>query len=104
LTGKEISTESNGGVQEVQQKEKPRILPIPHGPYYLINDMEPKIIENLENSKGERLSTIGGVSLCRYGASKNKPFCDETHGKIGFSSENKDNAGEQTIKDKRKIM
>jgi CDGSH-type Zn-finger protein len=102
LTGKEISTESNGGVQEDQQKEKLKILPLPNGPYYLINDMEPKIIENLQNSKGEPLSTIRGVSLCRFGASKNKPFCDGTHGTIGFSSENKDNAGEQTIKDKRK--
>src|ERR687897_1428959 len=93
---------SNSEVQEDQQNEKPKILPLPNGPYYLINDMEPKIIENLQNSKGELLSTIRGVSLCRCGASKNKPFCDGTHGKIGFSSENKDNTGEQTTKDKRK--
>jgi hypothetical protein len=39
---------SNSGVQEDQQKEKPKILPLPNGPYYLINDMEPKIIENLQ--------------------------------------------------------
>ena len=103
MTGKEIlSMEANSGVQEDQQKEKPKILPLPNGPYYLINDMEPKIIENLQNSKGESLSTIRGVSLCRCGVSKNKPFCDGTHGTIGFSSENKGNASEQTIKDKRK--
>ena len=95
--------ESKSGVQKDQQKEKPKILPLPNGPYYLINDMEPKIIENLQNSNGEPLSTIRGVSLCRCGASKNKPFCDGTHGTIGFSSENKgNNASEQTIKDKRK--
>ncbi len=67
--------------------------------------MEPKIVENLQNSKGELLSTIQGVALCRCGASKTKPFCDGTHGTIGFSSENKaadtDN-GEKLIKDKRK--
>ena len=102
MTGEEISMASNSGVQEDQQNKKPKILPLPNGPYYLINDMEPKIIENLQNSKGELLSTIRGVSLCRCGASNNKPFCDGTHGKIGFSSENKDNTGEQTTKDKRK--
>jgi CDGSH-type Zn-finger protein/ferredoxin len=95
--------ESNSGVQEDQLK-KPKIMPLSNGPYYLINDMEPKVVENLQNSKGESLSTIRGVSLCRCGASKNKPFCDGTHGTIGFSSENKEdvNDSHHTVKDKRK--
>jgi CDGSH-type Zn-finger protein len=44
----------------------------------------------------------------RCGASKNKPFCDGTHGTIGFSSENKvtatasDNDKKNIIKDTRK--
>jgi hypothetical protein len=50
--------ESNNGIQKGQIKEKPKILPLPNGPYYLINDIEPKIIENLQNSRGEPLSTI----------------------------------------------
>jgi hypothetical protein len=54
-------------------KEKPKILPLRNGPYYLLNDMEPKVVEHLQNSKGEPLSTIRGVALCRCGASNNKP-------------------------------
>jgi hypothetical protein len=34
-----------------QLKEKPKILPLPNGPYYLLNDMEPSVVENLKNSK-----------------------------------------------------
>jgi CDGSH-type Zn-finger protein len=88
-------------------KEKPKILPLPNGPYYLLNDMQPKIVENLQNSKGELLSTVSGVALCRCGASKNKPFCDGTHATIGFSTENKvgESVGsgeKKVIKDKRK--
>jgi CDGSH-type Zn-finger protein/uncharacterized Fe-S cluster protein YjdI len=99
-------------LQQGQTKEeKPKILPLPNGPYYLLNDMEPKVVENLQNSKGKPLSTIQGVALCRCGASNNKPFCDGTHGTIGFSSENKTTAAanynnngssEHMIKDKRK--
>ncbi|MGA9296370.1 MAG: CDGSH iron-sulfur domain-containing protein [Nitrososphaeraceae archaeon] len=90
-----------------QTKEKPKISPLTNGPYYLLNDMEPKVVENLQNLRGEPLSTVRGVALCRCGASNNKPFCDGTHGTIGFSSENKNaavdnNDGEHIIKDKRK--
>jgi CDGSH-type Zn-finger protein len=97
---------SDNSAQDDQLKEKPKIVPLPNGPYYLINDMEPKLVENLKNSKGEPLLAIRGVSLCRCGASNNKPFCDGTHGKIGFSSENKkeaeNNNDHQIAKDKRK--
>ncbi len=69
------------------QKPKPKIAPLPNGPYYLLNDPAPKVVENLTNSKGESLSNVRGVALCRCGGSKNKPFCDGTHGTNGFSSE-----------------
>ena len=101
--------------QEDQMKEKPKILPLPNGPYYLLNDIKPKVVENLQNSKGKPLSTVLGVALCRCGASNNKPFCDGTHGTIGFLSENKttaaanynnndnnDSGNKHMIKDKRK--
>ena len=34
---------------------------------------------------GERLPTESKVALCRCGGSQNKPFCDGTHLKNGFS-------------------
>ena len=85
---------------------KPKILPLPNGPYYLINDMQPKVVYNLQNFKGEPLSTTVGIALCRCGASKNKPFCDGTHNVIRFSSANKtlenDDIKKIVIKDKRR--
>ena len=98
---------NNEEQQQDQSREKPKIVPLPNGPYYFINEMEPKVVENLQNSKGESLSVIVGVSLCRCGASNNKPFCDGTHSKIGFSSENKEENTNNShdhpmVKDKRK--
>jgi CDGSH-type Zn-finger protein len=69
--------------------------------------LELKVVENLRNSKGEPLSTVLGVALCRCGASKNKPFCDGTHTTVGFSSENKipvndNNGSADMVRDRRK--
>lgn len=64
--------------------EKPKIACLPNGPYYLLNEQTPKVIPNIQNSKGEECSTITGVALCRCGGSKNKPFCDGTHGTNAF--------------------
>ncbi len=105
ISGTDIGEAADGS--SLMIKEKPKILPLPNGPYYLLNDMQPKIVENLQNSKGELLSTVSGVALCRCGASKNKPFCDGTHATIGFSTENKvgESVGsgeKKVIKDKRK--
>ena len=60
-----IGIESEG---DNRIKEKPRILALPDEPYYLLNDMEPKIVENLLNSEGKQFSTIIGIALCRCGA------------------------------------
>jgi hypothetical protein len=47
------SNSSIGVEKENYLKEKRKILPLPNGPYYLLNDMEPKIVENLEDSNGQ---------------------------------------------------
>ncbi len=69
------------------EKEKPKIACLPNGPYYLLNDMTPKVVPNIQKSNGESCTTLAGVALCRCGSSNNKPFCDGTHGKIGFTDE-----------------
>ena len=77
------------------------IVPLANGPLYLINNREPKVVENLVNSKDEKLSNIQGIALCRCGASKNKPFCDGSHSMSGFQSKN-DNAYNDETKNKLK--
>jgi CDGSH-type Zn-finger protein len=64
---------------------RPKIACLPDGPYYLLNDAKAEPVPNLRLASGEACSTVRGVALCRCGGSKNKPFCDGTHGRIGFS-------------------
>jgi CDGSH-type Zn-finger protein len=59
---------------------KPTINPLPDGPYLVEG------LETLRNRAGQ-VETQPKIALCRCGKSSNKPFCDGTHAKIGFSSE-----------------
>ncbi|NIP31146.1 MAG: hypothetical protein GTO02_15645 [Candidatus Dadabacteria bacterium] len=50
----------------------------------------PLIVDNLPrlvNSKNKEVPIDEKIALCRCGKSRNKPFCDGTHKKIGFSGE-----------------
>ena len=67
---------------------KPNIAFSPNGPYFLMHDTTPAPVPNLRRASGEPCATVRGVALCRCGASKNKPFCDGTHGAIGFKGTN----------------
>jgi len=51
----------------------------PDGPYLVKN------LPDLRSSNGQSLSSQPVIALCRCGGSSNKPFCDGTHGRIGFS-------------------
>lgn len=67
--------------------KKPSIHPTHNGPY-LVSDLA-----NFANVKGPIEST-DKMALCRCGKSANKPFCDGTHAKIGFSSDKLDGRNE----------
>ena len=56
-----------------------KIKAAPNGPYLVEN------VPRLENSKGETLEPKEVTALCRCGRSENKPYCDGTHAKVGFS-------------------
>jgi CDGSH-type Zn-finger protein len=56
-----------------------------NGPYRV--EAEPGAIELVDtNGSTIDLSSKPAFSLCRCGASVNKPFCDGTHSKIGFQA------------------
>jgi CDGSH-type Zn-finger protein len=63
----------------------PQIACLSNGPYYLIHDPTPRVIPEIQKSNGEPCTTVTGVALCRCGGSNNKPFCDGTHGRNGFT-------------------
>jgi CDGSH-type Zn-finger protein len=63
----------------MSSNEMPTINPTSNGPYLV------KKLERFSNQKGA-IDTKDTMALCRCGGSANKPFCDGTHAKIGFSS------------------
>ena len=62
-----------------EEKPKPSITLTGDGPYMV------KGLDNFLNRNGP-IDTRPTMALCRCGGSKNKPFCDGSHKKIGFSS------------------
>jgi CDGSH-type Zn-finger protein len=66
----------------------PKIACMRNGPYYLLNDPAAVPVPNLRRSSGQACATVRGIALCRCGGSNNKPFCDGTHGTIGFKDAN----------------
>jgi thiamine pyrophosphate-dependent acetolactate synthase large subunit-like protein/CDGSH-type Zn-finger protein len=47
-------------------------------------------VETFTNSQGRSIPTRRTVALCRCGASKNKPFCDGSHDRVGFNSDKRE--------------
>jgi CDGSH-type Zn-finger protein len=59
------------------------IMPIDNGPYDITGDVE------ILDGEGKKLGNSEAipVALCRCGHSGNKPFCDGSHAREGFTSE-----------------
>lgn len=57
----------------------------PNGPFRV---EDPNGLVELVDANGNKFDLTGrpAFSLCRCGASVNKPFCDGTHSKIGFQA------------------
>ncbi len=71
---RELATlESRGGRLEVN--------PAPNGPLLVSGPLE------IMSGTGRAIERTTKTALCRCGASQNKPYCDGTHSKIGFSAE-----------------
>ena len=60
-----------------------KITCLPNGPYALS-----KGEVTLRREEGKTFDASAGAALCRCGGSANKPFCDGTHRKNGFSDRN----------------
>ena len=60
--------------------DTPTIAPTENGPYRVSGC---RVLKSLGD--GKQYASEGTVMLCRCGGSKNKPYCDGTHAKNGFS-------------------
>ena len=61
---------------------KPTIIPTKNGPYRVSGA---EVLKGLQD--GRSFDVSGTVALCRCGGSRNKPFCDGTHARNGFTDE-----------------
>lgn len=57
------------------------VRPLPNGPLLVEGNLE------ICGGTGHTINRTTKTALCRCGASSNKPYCDGTHAKIGFTTE-----------------
>ena len=69
-----------GEFRAIEAAQERAIKPSLNGPLLVTN------VERFVGTDGQPLRTSPEMALCRCGGSKNKPFCDGTHARIGFSS------------------
>jgi hypothetical protein len=72
---------SMGNVDHPQGTDEPSIMIAENGPYVVSG-----AVEMVDTTWGEGVSKTH-YTLCRCGASKNKPFCDGSHWDINFTDD-----------------
>ncbi len=77
-TGALTFERTDGGPQEIPAA--PAISLAVDGPLYVRGAVE------IVDHEGRVITADSRVALCRCGASKNKPYCDDSHLAIGFKS------------------
>lgn len=65
---------------------KVRIVSTADGPNMITGDIELFWPSGHQISAQGEADENGAIYLCRCGASENKPFCDNSHKRIGFKS------------------
>ncbi|MEO2107679.1 MAG: (4Fe-4S)-binding protein [Actinomycetota bacterium] len=60
--------------------EQPNVMLVPNGPLMIRGKVE------IVQPDGTVVRRSSRVTLCRCGASENKPYCDASHRRIGFST------------------
>lgn len=74
-----LSTYINKEKVEAAAQEKTKVTLAKNGPLIVQGSID------LKDADGSIITTGSSCALCRCGGSSNKPFCDGTHNKIGFS-------------------
>ncbi|MCX8189690.1 MAG: CDGSH iron-sulfur domain-containing protein [Candidatus Diapherotrites archaeon] len=86
-SGRLVALEKNGGKIEPKHKKGIALVEDPQakcsGPIWVKGGIP------IKSSKGFYYEKRNRVTLCRCGASSNKPFCDGTHISIGFKADKK---------------
>jgi CDGSH-type Zn-finger protein len=87
LSGRLISihqTPEPPGMPRRRDVDKPSIMTRMNGPYLVKGPV------HLIDAEGKEFTVTGDtIALCRCGHSANKPFCDGTHGRMGFQAAEK---------------
>jgi CDGSH-type Zn-finger protein/uncharacterized Fe-S cluster protein YjdI len=58
-----------------------KVTPLPNGPLLVEGNLE------VCTGTGKTVNRVSKTALCRCGQSANKPYCDGSHARVGFTSE-----------------